>query len=114
MGDAARRYAANIEILYRTEIFLAVLSLSLLLVYAVGTMQSFLDSTLVMILNILSVTSLACTFLSIVVIARELGALFSPRRKPRILVILSSIIMMIFSLILLFFSNALIAVAGGF
>ena len=109
-----RYYVANIEILYRTAIFLAVLSLSLLLVYALGTMQSFLDSTLVMILNLLSVTSLADIFLSLVVIARELSALFSPRRKTRILVILSSIILMIFSLVMLFFSHALIAVAGGF
>ena len=111
---AARRYVANIEILYRTEVFLAVLSLSLAVIYFVGTMQSFMDSTLVMILNLLSITSLACAFLSVVVIARELPAIFSRRRKTRVLVILSSIIMMIFSLILLFFSHTLIAVAGGF
>ena len=114
MSRAARRYAANIEILYRTEVFLAVLSLSLLLIYAIGTMQSFMDTTLVMILNILSVTSLACVFLSIVVIAREICAIFRPSRRARILVMLSSIIMMIFSLFLLFFSHALIAMAEGF
>ena len=114
MRRAARRYVATIGILYRTEVFLAVLSLSLLLIYALGTMQSFLDSTLVMILNLLSVTSLADVFLSIVVIVRDISALFSRRRKARILVVLTSIILLIFSLVLLFFSHALIAVAGGF
>lgn len=112
--DAASRYAANIEILYRTEIFFAALSLSLAVIYAVGTMQSFMDSTLVMILNLLSITSLSGAFLSIAVIAREALAIFTKKRKARVLVILSSALLLAVLGILLFLSHALIAVSEGF
>ena len=109
-----RRYAANIEILYRTEIFLAVFSFALAVVYSVGAAQSFMDSTLVMLLDLLSTTSLADIFLAIIVVIREVFALFSKRRKARIFVIASSIFFLIFSAILLFFSHILVAVSEGF
>ncbi len=108
------RYAANIEILYRTEIFLAALSIALAVVYSVGTWQSFMDSTLAMILNLISITALANIFLSIVVIAKETFASLSKKRKSRLSVIVSSLLFLTFSAVLLFLSHILIAVSEGF
>ncbi len=109
-----RQYIASIELLYRAEILFAALSLTLATIYSIGAWQSFMDSTLSMVLNILSITSLADIFLSIIVIAREALAIFSKRRAPRIFIILSSLLFLIISIFLLFFAHALIAISEGF
>lgn len=111
---ADRRYLPSIEILYRTEIFFAVLSCSLAVIYAVGNYQYFLDSSLLALLRMLSVSALLDIFLSAVVIFRECISFAGKNRRIRLPVILSSVFFAFLSGFFLFFAHLLLAVSSGF
>lgn len=111
---AGRRYLPSIEILYRTEIFFAVLSCSLAVIYAVGNYQYFLDSSLLALLRMLSVSALLDIFLSAVVIFRECVSFAGKKHRIRLPVILSSVFFAFLSGFFLFFAHLLLTVSSGF
>ncbi len=108
------RLASSEELLCRAEAFLSLLSFSLAAFYVVGAWQSFMDSTLSLILSLLSLVALATASLAVIVIAKEAISSICKRRRLSFLVIAFSLFFLLSSLLLLISSHALIAVSEGF
>ena len=97
----------------RTTIFLFIISIFTLFLYAAGTVQGFIDSTQNFLLSFYVVIGISLVFASIAGIAIDIGRLIKNRKARYLLRAGGYMFLMIFALVTVFAVMAIIAISEG-
>ena len=97
----------------RTVIFFFIICIFILLLYAAGTVQGFIDSTQMALLSFYMVTGISLAFTSIAGMVINIGGIIKIRKARYFLMVGTYLLLIAFALVTVLAVMAIIAISEG-